>query len=379
MTYLLSHGHIVVDGNREYLDGAILVDGDRIMEVYPQADKIGNDISNCEIIDLNGRIVMPGYFDTHTHGAIGISFDDADEKQMQDVAQEFARTGTTSFLATLSYDLNEDEYLKQLEMMETFSSNSSRFAGIHMEGPFLNGEFAGAGSEDTFIVPDVKLLDRFLKTSSRIRQMTIACELDGAKEVMSLLKEKGIKVMCGHSGAQYDDLNDDVDGFTHLFNAMKPLHHRDINLVNCAFMNRWQCEVIADGKHIDENVLKLILRNIDRDRIMIITDSSVARGMPDGEYVFLSKKCIKKDGTFINEDGHLAGSTVSINDELKLLYRMGIKYTDLLMYSSLNAFRFYGLDKRFGTIEKGKYCDLVISDDDLNIENVMVKGEFIHV
>ena len=209
--------------------------------------------------------------------------------------------------------------------------------------------------------------------------MTIAYELDGAKKIGAMLKEAGVKVMCGHSDAVYEDLDENVDGFTHLFNAMRSFHHRDITLVNCAFMNKRNVELIADGNHVKRNVLKLVLNNIDKDKLMLVSDSSIARNLEDGEYMFLSKPCTKKGTTFITHDGHFAGSVVSINDEMKVLYELGAKYTDLLLYSSLNAFRFYGLDKRFGTIEKGKYADLMIMDEDLNIKDVCLKGGLLGV
>lgn len=378
MPDLLIHGHLIVDGNREYLDGAILVDKEKIVEVFPQSDKITDLTAQYPVTDLKGKLVMPGYFDTHAHGGCGFSFDDADSDQFDIIANEYARSGTTAYLATLSYALSTDGFIRQLDMIESYEGTGSRLMGVHLEGPFLNREMTGAGSAEMFMDADPHMVESLLEHSSKIRQMTIACEMDNAKEVSRLLKEKDIRVMCGHSLATYDDLDENVDGFTHLFNAMKPLHHRDINLVNCAFMNRWYCEVIADGIHIDENVLRLIFANIDRDKLMLISDSSVARGMPDGEYTFLSRKCIRKDNRFMTCDGHLAGSCASINDELKLLYKMGMKYTDLLLYSGLNAYRFYGLDSRFGTIENGKYCDLVISDDELNISNVLLRGEFLY-
>ncbi|MBR5754705.1 MAG: N-acetylglucosamine-6-phosphate deacetylase [Erysipelotrichaceae bacterium] len=377
--YLLEHGHLVIDGNREFLDGAILVDNGRIAEVYPQSSRVKDVPEGTEKIDLKGQVVMPGYFDTHTHGSVGISFDDTDIEGFEKVSDDFLRSGTTGFIASLSYALDGDGYIEKLKMLEDYESSHSRFMGIHLEGPFLSTKHIGVGDGKQFVGPDMELMERMLSASTKIRQMTIAYELEGAKEIGKLLKEKGIKVMCGHSDAVLEDLDDNVDGFTHLFNAMRPLHHRDITLVNCAFMNRWQCEVITDGHHIDRNVLKLILNNIDRDRIMIVTDSSMARSMPDGEYDFMSKKCFKKNGCFITDDGHFAGSTVSINDEIKVLYGLGAKYTDLLLYSSLNAFRFYGLDREYGTIEKGKHADLVFTDDDLNIQNVMIRGGFVHV
>lgn len=378
MRYLLEHAHLVIDGQREFLDGALLIDGETIAEVFPHSGRINIDLEDTEVKDLQGLLVMPGFFDTHTHGIDRMSFDGCDRSEMDQISYEFALDGTTSYLASLSYDISETQILKQLEMCEDYESPLSRFMGIHLEGPFLNKKHLGMGDPDKFISPDRRMTETFLAHSSRIRQMTIAYELEGAKEIGRLLKENDIKVMCGHSDAVIGDLDENVDGFTHLFNAMRGLHHRDITLVNGAFMNKWHVELIADGNHVDRNVLKLVVNNIDRNLIMLVSDSSIARNLPDGEYEFISKKCTKKGTTFISFDGHYAGSVVSINDEMKVLQELGCKYTDLLLYSSLNAFRFYGLDQKYGSLVKGKSADIVIMDEDLNVRNVYVRGRFVH-
>lgn len=376
MKYLLKHAHLVIDGKREFLDGGLLINGEVIEDVFPQSNKI-NDIEGCETIDLNGALVMPGFFDTHTHGIDGISFDNASKDDLDKAALEFAQTGSTSFLVTLSYDCPIEEYFNRFELLNNYDSKDSRFMGVHLEGPFLSTKHLGVGDPNKFKMPDIKLVEDILAKSNNLKQMTIAYELDGAKQIGKLLKENNVKVMCGHSDAVYEDLDENVDGFTHLFNAMRGLHHRDLTLVNCAFMNKWNVELIADGNHVHKDVLKLVINNINRDRIMLVTDSSSARNLKDGEYDFLSKYCIKKGTTFITVDGHFAGSVVSINDEMKVLYELGAKYTDLLLYSSLNAYKFYGLDSRFGTLEKGKYADIVIMDDEFNIKKVYCKGKFV--
>ena len=376
MKYLLKNAHLIVDNNREFINGALLINGEFIEEVYPQSNKI-KDLDNYEVFDLKGKLIMPGFFDTHTHGIDGINFDTANKDELDKAALEFVQSGTTSFLATLSYDCPVDRYNERFALYDKYQSKDARFFGIHMEGPFLSSKHLGVGDPKKFLKPDINMVRDFLSKTDKIKQITIAYELEGAKDIGKLLHENNIKVMCGHSDAVLEDLDENVDGFTHLYNAMRGLHHRDTTLVNCAFMNKWNCELIADGNHVHRDVLKLTVNNIDKDKIMLVTDSSTARNLPDGEYDFLSKHCIKKGTTFITEDGHFAGSVVSINDEMKVLYSLGVKYTDLLAYSSLNAFKFYGLDSRYGTLQKGKYADIVIMDDDLNIENVYAKGKFI--
>ena len=378
MKYLLTHAHLIIDDNREYLDGALLIEDEIIVDVFNQSNKLPDISDDYQIIDLGNSIVMPGHFDSHTHGAINISFDDCDLKQMDEVSYQFAKDGSTSFLATLSYNLSKENILKQISLFNEYDGLYSRFHGIHLEGPFLNKKHLGIGKPENFLDPDIGFVEKIIETSNKVKQMSIACELDNTKDIIDLLVKNNIRVMCGHSDACLDDLNENVSGFTHLFNAMRGLHHRDITLVNCAFMNKWYCEVIGDGVHIDKNVLNIIMNNIHKDLIILISDSSIARGLEDGEYTFIGNKCIKKGNVIKTIDNHLAGSVVSINDELKVLLSLGAKYTDLLAYSSLNAYRLYGLEKRFGSLEKGKYADIVISDDDLNIKNVYVRGKFIY-
>lgn len=377
MKYLLTHGHLIIDNQREYIDGALLIEDQIIKEVYPQSSKL--DISDeNNVIDLKGSIVMPGFFDTHTHGIMGISFDDANKSDLDKATLEYGKSGTTSLITSLSYDCPIEKYDDMFKLYNEYQSEDIRFVGIHMEGPFLSGKHSGAGNPDTFLKPSIEKLKEWLSLTNKIKQMTIAYELDGAKEVGKYLHDNDIRVMCGHSDALLSDLDENVDGFTHLYNAMRSFHHRDMTLVNCAFMNKWYCELIADGNHVNKDVLKLTINNIDKDKIILVSDSSIARGLPDGEYTFLSKHCTKNGTKFLTDDGHFAGSVVSINDEIKVLYELGVNYTDLLAYSSLNAFKLYGLDSRFGTLEKGKYADIVIMDDSLNIKQVYSKGKFLY-
>ena len=378
MKYLLKHGHLIVDGNKEYLDGALLIDGERIEEVFSQTSKLEENYSDYETIDLKGSIVMPGNFDTHTHGILNISFDTASKEELDETSKLFAKSGTTSYIPSLSYDCETADFDARFKLMENYKGPYCRFVGFHMEGPFLSTKHLGVANPLKLLKPDINMVKDILSKTSKLKQMTIAYELDGAKEIGKLLHDNNVRVMCGHSDACLNDLDENVDGFTHLFNAMRGLHHRDITLVNAAFMNKgYYSELIADGEHIDRNVLSLVVKNIDREKIILVSDSSTARGLEDGEHIFLSKPCTKKGIVFKTHDGHFAGSVVSINDEIKVLHELGVKYTDLLLYSSLNAFRLYGLDNQYGTLTKGKYADIVIMDDDLNIKKVLVQGEFI--
>ena len=372
---LFTHGHLVVDGNREYEDGAVLVNGETIEDVFINSNHIKKDLGEYEEIDLKGSIVMPGFFDTHCHGAFGIDFNTASKEELNEVSKEFLKMGTCSFFTTL---LNNEHLYDQLNRLDDADTDGSRFLGIHLEGPFLNRKYKGAINGNYILEPDTKELERILRSSSKIRQMTIAPELEGAKEIIKKLNEKDVRVMLGHSDALKEDLEGiEYDGYTHLFNAERSFHHRDMSLVNIALdEDDKYVEIIADGIHVDIAVLKLIRKNIRRDRLILISDSTLLAGTKDGECVFENESCIKKGKECRRiKDGRLAGSASFIIDGVKTMREAGASLTDLLLMSGLNAYRLYGLESRFGTLEKGKYADMVVLDGDLDLIYTYARGE----
>lgn len=374
MKTLLSHAHLIIDGNKEYIDGAILLNGEYIEEVYPHSNKviINEEINN---INLNGLIVMPGFFDTHMHGSNGYSFEDIDTLDINEVSKSLAKHGTTSFFATTSGHKEEN---KTLEKLSNINTDAAKCLGIHMEGPFLSSEKLGAAKLEQLEVPDVKLVKKFIEINPHIKQMTLAPEVKGCKEVIEYLKDHNIKVMFGHSNAKQKDIEGlYYDGFTHFFNAMSGFNHHELGLVNVGFNNKDKyIELVGDGIHVDKTVVKIILDNFRRDRIMLISDAIHAAGLEDGEYTYNGSRCIKKEKRFSRiEDDTLSGSAAFIIDEIKVLKQLGASYTDILLMSSLNAYRFYELDNKFGSLVKGKYADLVVLDEELNLKSVYLKGE----
>ena len=372
---LFTHSHLVIDGKREYEDGALLVNGETIEDVFIDSGHIRYIEGEYEERDLEGRIVMPGFFDTHNHGCFGINYTSASKEEINEVSRKMAVQGTTSFLMTL---LNNEKLLERLRNVEDLECAGSRFQGIHLEGPFINMKYKGAINGGFILGPDMAILESYLDASSNIRQMTVSPELEGIRDIIRRLNAEGIKVMCGHSDALKEDLEGiEYDGFTHLFNATRPLGHRELSLVNVALDGTDKyVEVVADGIHLDTSVLRLIYRNIRRDRIMIITDSTHVAGLADGECVFEGEKCLKKGPAVRRiKDGRLAGGASSMADCVKVMRSLGVPFTDLLLMSSLNAYRLYGLDKRFGTLEKGKYADIVIMNDEMDLLCTYMRGK----
>ncbi len=368
MRTLFKHAHLVVDDKKEYLDGALLVEDGHIIESY---EHFFDDISDCEIIDLGGSLVMPGFFDTHCHGIGGVMFNACDEEKLEKASLAFSKQGVTSFLASLT---NHSELFETMALLGTYKTHNSRFQGFHLEGPFLNEKKSGAIDKKGIKATDIKLLNDLLCTGN-VRQMTMAPEIDGASELSEVLKNNDVRIMLGHSDLR-GSIDIDYDGFTHLYNAMNGFAHRDGGLVNSAFFNRDKyCELICDGVHVDKDVVLFTLKNLSRDRVMIISDSTLAAGCPDGDFMFEGNLCFKDRGRFYRiDDGVLAGSVTTILEEVRNLHNWGVDNTDLVAYSSLNAYRFYDLDKLYGSLVRGKMADFVILDENFNLLQTYISG-----
>ncbi|MDO4499977.1 MAG: amidohydrolase family protein [Erysipelotrichaceae bacterium] len=328
--YLFTHGHLIIDDRKEFEDGALLVDGDKILDVYPHTNKVEIN-EECTVIDLHGQLLMPGFFDSHTHGLRGVDFNNASNEEIDSISIEYAKKGTTSILNSLTdirnFDNLECEYLRCL--------------GTHLEGPFISEKYKGSHIAKEI---DVSLLNDL----NNCKQMTIAPELENSELLIEALNKRNIKVMFGHSDARYKDIKDyKHDGFTHLFNASSPYHHRDLGLVNLALAEKDRyVEVIAEESHLDLSVIKLIMNEIDKDKLILVSDSK--------------------------EDTYLLNG-------LKNLRKLGASNTDLVAYSSLNAYRLYGMDKRYGSLIKGRCADFVVLNDDLDVVMTYVKGKIINV
>ena len=246
MKYLLKHGHLIIDGNKEYLDGSVLVNDERIEDVFIHSNKV-DELEYDECIDCSGKIIMPGFFD--------VCNDNLDYMN--------------GVVLNMSQESNQRVYLNY--------ENDKNNVG-----------------------------DR--------------------------------KIFIRNSNVSGDELDEKVTGISNLFVDMKPLSHNSNTLVNAAFTNKYYIEI--DSNELNDITLKLVVDNIDKNKIMLMSNNK-----------------------------H------KIGEQIKRLFKLRVKLTDIVLYSSLNACRLYNLDKQYGSISKGKYADLLILDDELNINKILYKGK----
>lgn len=298
------------------------------------AEEIGGTIRPEEgenQIDLEGDYLLPGFVDVHIHAFRGCDTMRG-ETDIRKMSRELARTGTGAFCPTTMSASETDtaEVLAAVRsVMERPEGTGARVLGAHMEAPFLNEQKAGAQLKQFFRNPDWGTLIHMAKDSSVVRLITLAPERDGSESFIRRAVSAGIRVSIGHTcatAAQVHEAGDwGADHVTHTFNAQTPIHHREPGVPGAAMTDdRFFCEMICDGKHLHDDIVRLIIRCKGPERSVAITDAMEAAGMPDGEYSLGGQPVFVKDGAARLEDGTLAGSILTMQQALyNLIHRYG--------------------------------------------------------
>lgn len=334
-------------------------------------------------IDASSLNVLPGFIDSHIHGADGADVMDATEQALDTIARFLPAEGTTSFLATTITQAHE-AIGNALENVAEYPNRpgQAEVLGVHLEGPFVEKKRAGAQPEAYIVAPDPGLFRKWQQLSGgRIRVITMAPEHDPEGGLIRELAESGVVVSAGHTDTGFTGMKkaevQGVSQVTHLCNAMPGIHHRDVGVVGAAFLlDALKAELIADGIHVEEQMLRLIWRNIGPDRLILITDSMRAKGLSPGEYELGGQPVRVTEDRAELADGTLAGSILKMNEGARRMLDIdGVTMEDIVKMASQNPARQLGVDGRKGGIREGKDADLILADDELNIRLTLCRGE----
>lgn len=293
------------------------------------------------------------------------------------VARLHARFGTTSLLAT-TMTAPPDEIEQVLRALGSSCRErrpgGARILGVHLEGPYINPGKLGAQPDDACRAVMAQV-DAY-RALAPVSLITLAPEIAGHMDIIRQLAQQGVKVQLGHTLGSYEDgvqaLEQGASGFTHLFNAMSGLHHREPGMVGAALAHAEYAELIPDLLHVHPGAIRAALRSIPR--LYCVTDSTAAAGMPDGEYKLGSHSVTKCMGGVRLADGTLAGSTLTTDQALRNLVSIGLPLADASNRLSLYPADYLGLADR-GRLAAGAWADIVVMDADLNLQQVYVEGE----
>jgi N-acetylglucosamine-6-phosphate deacetylase len=352
------------------VDG-VLVDGD--------VEVVDGRIARLGLPSPVGKgIAVPGFIDLQVNGFGGVDFLDADAAGYRRAGDALLETGVTAYLPTLITS-PEETLLEALGELPA-DADYPRILGVHLEGPFLSPRRLGTHVESARRDPDLALLDRLLD-GGPVRLMTLAPELPGAFPLISHLLERGVTVSLGHSDATAEQANEAFDlgvrTVTHLFNAMRPLLHRDPGIVGAALArDDVVVQLILDGVHLAPETVKVVWRAAP-GRLALVTDAITAAGASDGAYSFGSFDVLVHDGTVRGPDGVLAGSVLTMIEAVRNLHALGVPLADAVDAATVVPARTLGLSD-LGRLDVGLPADLLVIDDALEIQRVLVGGE-IHV
>jgi N-acetylglucosamine-6-phosphate deacetylase len=357
------------------ISGWLQLDGSRIAGVQGEA------IAASRAGEEGRPILLPGFIDTHVHGGGGRDTMEGGDA-IATIARRHARHGTTALLATtMTAPVGEIEAaLKALgPICRERGAQSARVLGVHLEGPYISPDRLGA--QPAHAIPATLAEVQRLGEFAPIKVLTIAPEMSGHLALIGPLRDAGIRVQIGHSNGSYADgvaaLQAGAAGFTHLFNAMTGLHHREPGMVGAALAHGEHAELIPDLLHVHPGAIRVALRCIPG--LFCVTDSTAAAGMPDGEYrlgEYTVQKCL---GGVRLADGTLAGSALTMDQALRNLVQvLGLELTDAARRVSTAAAEYLGLPDR-GRLAPGAWADVVVMDAGLELRRVFVEGEEINV
>ena len=354
--------------------------------VFIEDDKI-TEISNRQpededIIDAKGAYVSPGFIDVHTHGRGGSDTMYATFDDLNTISKATLKTGVTSFLPT-TMTMPVDDIAKAIENIAVNKDKveGAQVLGTHLEGPFFNKKYKGAQPEECMILPTVDNYLSFVQDHQDIiRKISIAPELEHSLELISYLKDKNTVVSLGHTNATYEQAQAAIDAGatsgTHTYNAMTPLTHRAPGVVGAVMINdSVYAELILDGVHVNYAAAKALLRTKGKDKLILITDSLEAAGLENGKYLLGNQDVYVKDGEARLIGGTLAGSIVSMNVAVKNAYEhLGLTLNEAVNLASYNPAQSLN-EPLLGEIKVGNYADIIFFDDNIQIQQTMIKGQ----
>ena len=372
---------LVYTGHR-FVPREVYVEEGRVAQL---AEKV-NAPAGCPRLDLGGKRLVPGFIDIHTHGAAGVDVNAATADQLNGtIGRFFASQGTTGWLCSVLTDTPEQTLwcLDQAKAAMKEEGAWAQLLGVHLEGPFLASQYKGAMPEHLLQKGSAELFAKYEAAGEgAVKYMTVSPEVEGVPAMVRDIAAR-VKVAIGHSGAEYDTAMECIANgavsATHTFNAMRLFHQHQPAIMGAVLESDVYCEAICDGRHLHPASVRLLLKCKGWDRVVAVTDSIMAAGLPDGNYKLGVNDVVVEDGDAkLASDGTRAGSTLTTGQALKNLVKFtGEGPEKVLPLLTENPADLLGLPRK-GRIAPGCDADFVVLGGDLTVLRTIGGGRTVY-
>jgi len=379
------HNATVVAGYAQMPESAVLIEGETIVDVFSERRFLQKHFSAEDtVLDAGGSYLVPGLIDSHTHGFAGYGTEDLSVDSILHMSEKLAPFGVAAFCPTL-YPMSEEDMVKGIRAIVAAMGleKGATILGVHLEGPFISPARLGVQRAEFVRPVDLELMHRLYNASEgHIINMTVAPELRGMRELALYCNKAGIVLQAGHTDATYENMLEGMQAgirhSTHFFNAMSRLDHRNPNAVGAILIQSdLSCEIIADGKHVHPDLIRLLVRDKPDTNIVLVTDALKPTEQVSGPFVANKEEVYMSDRLFLRKsDNVIAGSSLTMVGGLRNLVNFGIPLEVAVKMASPNPARILRLPKR-GEISPGFFADMTLLSKDFSVVMSMVKGKFV--
>lgn len=379
------HNATILAGYAKMNSCAVLIEDGRIQDVFSEKRFAQKRFpSDVRVFDADGAFVAPGFIDTHIHGFAGFGTEDMSVDAIVAMSDRLGSYGVTAFCPTI-YPMDMDDMIRSIEACvgAMGKETGARVMGVHLEGPFVSLARLGVQKPEYVRPVDIEVMERLYAAGrGHITNMTVAPELKGMRELALYCLSRNIVLQAGHTDATYENMMEGMQAgilhSTHFFNAMSRLHHRDPGAVGAILINpELSCEIIADGKHVHPDLIRLLLRDKPQSKVVLVTDALKPTEQHRCPLYANREEVVLEDGLFHRKsDGVIAGSCLTMIGGVRNLASWGIPVEAAVEMAASNPARIIGLGKR-GLLVPGYEADLVVFDKDYSVLASMVAGRFI--
>ena len=377
------HNGTLLTGYGQMPGCALLLQDGKIADIFSEK-RFGQKHFDAatRIIDVHGSYIAPGFIDNHIHGFMGFGTDDRTTESILEMSKHLAQYGVTSFCPTI-YPQETEAFVQTIRACVGAMGHEegAKILGVHLEGPFISPEKLGVQRPETVKAVDLELMERFWnEAGGHITNMTVAPELKGMRELALYCVHQGITLQAGHTNATYENM---VEGFqagilhsTHFYNAMSSLHHRNPGAVGAVLAYpEVGAEIIADGHHVHPELVRLLLRDKDLNKIVLITDALKPTEQKVGPFFANGEEVVYQEGFFRRKaDGVIAGSSLTMIEGVKNLVSWGVSVESAVKMGSANAAAILNIPK-LGSLIPGWAGDVVVFDPQFHVVMTLIAGE----